>query len=286
MKVKITLRQILIHLVKIMGTALVFSFGLVASRIVLAALGVSAPRLPQQADESTAVWYLLSGSLLLSAGFYPLIRLTAAAMWERFAYLFIFMFASFAVGVTLESSIYSDVAAYHLMLVVLFFPVLIYTLTTVLLTRNDQSQQFRPHGIADYFRSRPAGFWLWRMLLAVLAFPVVYFLFGIAVSPLVMPYYETTVEGLRLPEPATIVGVQFFRSVVFLLVTLPLLIYWAGSKRQLIAALGSAHFVMVFGYDIVLAIQMPQELLLIHGVEILLDSFVYAWIFVKILWNR
>ena len=47
-------------------------------------------------------------------------------------------------------------------------------------------------------------------------------------------------------------------------------------------ALGLAHFVMVFAYDIVLAIEMPVELVLIHGIEILFDSFVYSWIFVML----
>ncbi|MFP4471257.1 MAG: hypothetical protein ACLFPE_11260 [Bacteroidales bacterium] len=279
-------RNVLLNIGKIILTSIVFAFGLVASRMVLESFGISAPRLPAQADESTAAWYLPVGSLLVSAGFYPLVRTTAAGVWERFAYLFFFIFTGFAVGVTIESSIYSSVAGYPLMIVVLFAPVFLYTITAVLLTHRDRVQRHRPFGIKNYFRNKTRAYWLWRMLLAILAFPVVYFLFGLIVSPIVTPYYQTLVDGFRLPEPGIIIAVQFFRSTIFLLVTLPVLIYWAGSKGQLIAALGFAHFVMVFGYDIVLAIQMPAEIAGIHGMKILLDSFVYAWVFVGLLWNR
>jgi hypothetical protein len=40
---------------------------------------------------------------------------------------------------------------------------------------------------------------------------------------------------------------------------------------------------MVFAYDIVLAIEMPVELVIIHGIEILGDSLVYSWIFVRLI---
>ena len=39
---------------------------------------------------------------------------------------------------------------------------------------------------------------------------------------------------------------------------------------------------MVFAYDIYLAIAMPMQLVLVHGLEILADSFVYSWILVRL----
>jgi hypothetical protein len=41
---------------------------------------------------------------------------------------------------------------------------------------------------------------------------------------------------------------------------------------------------MVFAYDIYLAIVMPVELVIIHGVEIAADSFIYSWILIKVLY--
>ncbi len=281
-----SITRIIVHPAKIILLAITFAFGLVASRIVLATFGVIVPRFPQQAGESEAIYYLLGGSLLLAVGFYPLFRLVQAGMWARLVYLFFFIFVAFAVGVTIESSIYSDTVGYGTMTWVLLFPVALFSVVGVLLTQNPVNRQPAAISVFKYFGEQTGIFWSWRLLLAVLAFPVVYFLFGIAVSPVVTPYYETLVAGLHLPDPVTIVGVQFFRSILFMLVTLPLLVNWAGTKTQLIAALGTAHFVMVFGYDIVLAIKMPWQLVLIHGLEILLDSFVYAWIFVGLLWRK
>ena len=80
-----------------------------------------------------------------------------------------------------------------------------------------------------------------------------------------------------------ILGVQLLRSALFLLVTLPVMISWTGTKTQLILALGAAHWATVFGYDVVLAYQLPPGLVLTHAVEILLDSLVYSWVFVKLL---
>ena len=53
---------------------LVFATGLIASRLFVYKLGLRIPRLPQQADESTAVYYLLAGSLLLAWGFFILVK--------------------------------------------------------------------------------------------------------------------------------------------------------------------------------------------------------------------
>ncbi len=122
--------------------------------------------------------------------------------------------------------------------------------------------------------------------MAIISFPLIYFFFGILVSPIVTTYYDELVKGLFLPKPETIIIIQLIRSTLFLLITIPIIINWTSSKTQLILALSFAHFVMVFAYDFYLAIVMPIELVLIHGVEILLDSFVYSWVLIKILNNR
>jgi len=68
--------------------AFIFAFGLIVSRLVLHPIGLTPPRLPQQADESTAVYYLLSGSVLLSLGLLPLTRKIGGAFFTRFLIIF------------------------------------------------------------------------------------------------------------------------------------------------------------------------------------------------------
>ena len=67
------------------------------------------------------------------------------------------------------------------------------------------------------------------------------------------------------------------------MITIPVVLTWAGSGRHLVLSLGSALFVFVFGYDLVLAVELPSKLLIVHGIEILLDSFVYSWVLITCL---
>jgi len=134
-----------------------------------------------------------------------------------------------------------------------------------------------------FFKTHTTRQWIWRLSLAVVSFPIIYFIFGIMASPFVMDYYQQSDLGLAIPGVGVIIGVQVFRSILFLLATIPILITWTSNKKQLVLFLGLAHFVFVFSYDFILAIQLPLSLELIHGVEILLDSMIYAWVIVKLL---
>ena len=268
---------------KIILLTLVFSIGLIASRIILYRLGLTIPRMPNQAPESVAGYYLFSGSFLISLGLFPLIQSLTGSSTVRLAIIWLFFFTCFGGGVTIESAIYSSMPAYHLMILTLFLPVLLFSLTAALVPVSWPVLSRQLAGISRYFRSRSATEWMWRSLLAVLSFPLVYFIFGLIVSPLVTEYYKETVPGLALPGPGTILMVQLIRSILFLVVTLPVITHWGRSWKHCVLSLGLAHFVMVFAYDIVLALQMPVELIIIHGIELLFDSFIYAWIFVKLM---
>jgi len=267
---------------KIPVGAVIFAAGMVAGRLLVYLSGHSLPRMPQQADESTAVWYLLGGSLLLAAAVLPLARSLVARFAVRWLLLSLFSFVCFGLSTTLESAIYSDVEGYRRMIFVFVTPTLLLALFAAGVSGIRGSIGFGARA-GRFFRSRPVSAWLRRGLLALIAFPAAYLIFGMIAAPFVTGYYEQPGFGLALPGIGTIIGMQFFRSLLFLLVTVPLLIVWTGRKRTLIASLAWAHFVFVYAYDIVLAFQMPPILLVVHGVEIALDSIVYAWVFVAAL---
>ncbi len=271
---------------RIILSGVVFAIGLIISRLLFYALDVVLPRMPQQANESVAAWYLFGGSLLLSAGLFALIRGITGAWMERLLSLCLFFFTGFGISTTVESAIYSDVEGYMWMIPVLLLPVLLFSVISVWLIKPPSTTKTLAEKAKIFFRFRSAQQWVKRLLLAAISFPVIYFVFGIVVSPFVTGYYSESGYGLVIPPVGLIIGVQFFRSLLFLLVTLPVMISWEGSKNHLIAGLGLAHFVMVFVYDIVLAYQLPIELVLIHGVEILFDSMVYSWVIVRLLYTN
>ncbi len=267
---------------KIIILTLSFMVGLIGSRLLFYQLGIATPRLSTQAPESVAVYYLLTGSLILTLGLFPLIQKIGGNFMSRFLIVFLFLFACFGIGVSVENSFYTTDGNLWIILIILI-PSLIFALVATLLTKTQSGFEVFSEKLKEYFKTQTTKQWSIRVFLAIISFPIIYFLFGILASPFVMDYYQQSNLNLTVPAVGVIMGVQVFRSILFLLVTLPILITWMGNKMQLILFLGLAHFVLVFSYDFVLAIQLPLTLELIHGVEILLDSMVYAWVMVKLL---
>ena len=122
--------------------------------------------------------------------------------------------------------------------------------------------------------------WIPRVAAAWLAWPVIYFFFGMCVSPIVVPYYNAGIAGLRIPALSTILVVQLVRSVIFLAASLPFIALWKGSRRGLWLALGLAHAFTVGLYGLVGATFLPMVLRVTHSVEIAGDSFAYAGLLV------
>jgi len=279
-------KSILYYVWRIAACSFIFAFGLIASRLILHPLGLTPPRLPQQADESIAVYYLLSGSILLSLSLLPFAQKISGAFFTRFLSMFFFFFACFGISVSLESSIYSSIEGFDLMILILLLPIVLFSFTCISLTKSQPTSESFSQKSLRFFKSNTRSEWAWKILLAFLSFPVIYLLFGIIASPLVADYYRESSYGLAIPDIGTIMSVQLVRSLLFLMVTLPIMITWFGNRVQLVVMLGIAHFMFVFSYDIVLAYQLPIKLVLTHAIEILLDSMVYAWVMVKLLYSE
>lgn len=271
---------------KILLLSIVLASGLVVSRILLLKLNVFIPRLPQQADENTAIYYLLIGSMLLASGWYYLFKGIGGSKKERILISSLFLLIGFSIGVTIESAIYSDVGSYHMSIFLLLLPMILYAIIITIITDTKKLLQPFDKRLMSYFKTWSKKSWLKKILLAIISFPIIYFIFGIIASPFVTNYYSKLVGGLQLPNAGTIIGIQLIRSILFLAITIPVIINWTSTKTQLIISLSMAHFVMVFAYDIYLAIDMPFELVMIHGIEILADSFVYSLILINILWQK
>jgi len=271
---------------KILLLTIVLTSGLVVSRILLLKLNVFIPRFPQQADENTAIYYLLIGGLLLASGWYYLFKDTGGSNMERILISSVFILFGFSLGVTIESAIYSDIESYHMSTILLLLPMILYAIIITIITDAKRLPQPFYKRLISYFKTWSKKIWLKKILLAIISFPIIYFIFGIIASPFVTNYYSKLVGGLQLPDPGTIIGIQLIRSILFLAITIPIIINWTSTKTKLIISLGIAHFVMVFAYDIYLAIVMPFELVFIHGIEIAADSFIYSWVLIRLLYHK
>lgn len=278
------LMKILKDIGKILLLSIVLASGLVVSRILLLKLNVFIPRFPEQANENTAIYYLLIGSMLLASGWYYLLKGIGGSKIERILISSVFILIGFSIGVTIESAIYSDVESYHMSIILLLLPMILYAIIITIITDTKKLLQPFDKRLISYFKTWSKKSWLKKIVLAIISFPIIYFIFGVIASPFVTNYYSKLVGGLQLPDPGLIIGIQLIRSMLFLVITIPLIVNWTSTKTKLIISLSIAHFVMVFAYDIYLAIVMPVELVIIHGVEIAADSFIYSWILIKILY--
>jgi hypothetical protein len=79
-----------------------------------------------------------------------------------------------------------------------------------------------------------------------------------------------------LPGTGIIILTQLLRSSLFFLAALPILIVWSGSRRQLTVLLGFAFFVLVGLFGMIQTYWLGPVLVVVHSVEILVDSVVYA----------
>ena len=277
------LRESTNHAWRIVVGGFVFAIGLVVSRLALQFVGVSPPRMPAQAGEAIAGYYLLAGSIALAAGMVMSSQGIRGTVPIRWLVLSTFVFIGFGVSSTVETAIYSSIDGVLWMVPALFLPCLLLAGINAALLKSPLTEALPTRAVGEALRRRTWVQWSLRGLGATAAFPVIYFVFGMIVSPVVSQYYEQGVSGLALPEPAVIVTTQFLRGALQLLAVLPVIVFWNGSKRKLVVAIALAFFVFVAAYDIVLAYRVPIVLAVIHGIEVLVTSLIYSWVLVILL---
>lgn len=263
-----------------------FAASLVFSRIAFQLASVSPPRMLTQAPEHVAGYYLLAGSIAVAAGMLFTVLGIKGALPIRWLALTIFLFIGFGVSTTIESSIFSTTEGVLWMIPILFLPCASLAGVAVVLINPPEAQQLIESPTGNVLRRWTLGQWAWRSTAAILAFPLVYFTFGIIVSPIVSAYYEQGVAGLALPTPSLIAATQLLRGLLHFMAVLPILYLWNASEKRLVFALTLAFFVFVMAYDFVLAYQVPVELVVVHSFEVLIDSLIYAWLLVTFLTGK
>jgi hypothetical protein len=220
------------------------------------------------------VAFLVAGAALV-LGLYPLARGLAASRAALAAVIGFFLFLAFGINSIIETVALTNAFDGAVLGITLMYAVQVLAVAAAL-------------GICFGQPGRPAGFpgrswltWTGRGLIAWLAWPVIYFFFGLCVAPIVIPYYLGGVlHGIHIPPVSTLFAVQLLRSMIFLASSLPLIALWKGSRRSLWLALGLAHAVAVGIYVMVSWTAAPGVLRITHSAEITCDSFAYAGLLV------
>ena len=223
--------------------------------------------------------HIVPASVILGIGLLPLAANLTGSWLKRCLAVAVLIYVALGLNTLLEMKIFTGMLDGNPWLASLG-SILPAILAAVPLTVGSVAQGTQTAGLGSFGVTG----WTWRVLLALIAFPVIYFFFGTCVGPIVVPYYRSatmvgqygSILGLHVPAMSVILRTLFLRSATFLAGSLPAIALWARSRKRLFFALGLAHAVTVGIFGLVVASFFPMAMRLAHGVEITCDSFAYA----------
>ena len=193
--------------------------------------------------------------------------------------LFAFTYTAYCINNQIEGAVFTTESGFESNLVFFLLPCALVTVAAVLLFDAPDEDPV----LTTVFSDRPVSSWWWRFGIAWVAFPFIYYFFGAFAYPLVKDAYQSGDFALEVPSQSLILGAVFTRSLLFLLATIPILMYWSKSRRSLVFSLGAALAAMVGLVAMIEAIWLPTTVRIVHGVEIVIDSLVHAWVLVALL---
>jgi len=269
---------------KVVAGAVVYFVGFMLGSMVAGVMGMEAPPLPAGTDAQTLGMYQLVVSLIFALTLAVLARRLAGSFLTRWLTLALFSWVAYGLNTYLEAAIFTAYgAASAYTLVMQAFAALLCGAVITWAFPPAEGERSATAFIRAFLRSYSAGQWVWRLLAAWVAFPLIYLIFGWLVQPFIIEFYRQQMAGLTLPGWGQILPTQALRSLLFLATCLPVIALWRGSRRRLFILLGGALFVFVGGLYMLQAYWYPASMRIAHSLEILADSFVYAGVLIAFL---
>jgi len=136
--------------------------------------------------------------------------------------------------------------------------------------------------LSDFFKKRRPGSWLWRIVAASLAYLPIYFLFGMMISPFIIPYYSSS-TALKIPSFTVILPLEFIRGFIYTVVLVPIISSVKISRRTLFVILASFLYIPGAFLNLIVPGSLPTGILPFHLLEILGDSIVYGYVLARLL---
>lgn len=281
------LKSWLNYLWKLPMCGIAFFVGLILGSIVAIWMGLLSPGLPDGTDQMTLMRYAWLGSLVLALTLVSVSWGLSGGFVARWLILSFLTWIAFGVNTYLEAVIFTTLSAATPFTVVMYlFASLFCGAVVAWLFPPETAGTGFLASVKAFFARRGTGAWIWRLLAAFLAFPLIYLAFGRIVAPFVVDYYRQGTSQLTLPGWDQILPVLSLRSLLFLVACLPVFITWQESNRRLFVTLGLALFMMVGGLNMLQAYWFPPVLRVAHSLEIFADEVVYAGVLVVLLAKR
>ncbi len=134
----------------------------------------------------------------------------------------------------------------------------------------------------DMISRRSRRDWIIRIIVASPIFFLIYFAFGMAVSPFVYQYYQDPSLGLTIPPFTVMIPIELVRGLIFTLALIPLIIAVGTGKPYVFIATSMMLFIPGSLVPLLEA-PLPIQIIPFHLVELLADSLVFGlaltWLF-------
>ena len=159
------------------------------------------------------------------------------------------------------------------------FSALLESTCAILLLRPEGSRDITA-ALKSHISSRTGSYWVKRIIAASAVYFLIYFIFGLMVSPFVMPYYSQPSSGLVIPSITLMIPLELLRGFIYDVV---LLVVFAGIKteQRLNFAVASALLYIPGAFLPLISSMMSLSFISAvapyHMVEILADSVVYGY---------
>ena len=209
---------------------------------------------------------------------------------KRGAFLIIFAFHCFIVSFLpdLEGEIYlPDYPLFSAMISGFILALAVVSLIFYLWKQEDHPEAKTGQQVRSYFSSRSILSWAWRFFLVWILFYVVTMIIGIVAMPFNSKYLDDPLNtlGMVVPGMGTLFAITQFRSLVYILVTLPFIIFWNSSKKNLFLYLA---LILIIQYPLLgdgLAYFWPGMYRLTDGIVLALQVCIMSWLYVTLLWK-
>lgn len=236
--------------------------------------------------------YLLGWFLIYAAMAFVLARMKRNLyVGKRGAFLIVFAFHYIIVSLlpTLEGKVYLPDFQFVQTLISEF----VQALAVVGLIFYLWKQEANPEAsvgqlVRSHFASRSVMGWAWRFFVVWLLFYVVTMVLGIVALPFNQPYLDDAANalGMVVPSMGTLFAITQFRSLVYILVTLPFVTLWKASRRALFLHLA---LINVIQYPLLgdgLAYWWPVPYRLVDGIVLALQITTMSWLYVTMLGKK
>lgn len=164
-------------------------------------------------------------------------------------------------------------------LVMLFFSGVQAGLASILLEKGETRLR---ENLVEYIAGTDAFGWFRRIMIGTLSYFLVYFFFGMLVSPFVIPYYSDPSLGLVVPPFTVIIPVEILRGFLYVATLLPIMASLGADRRTNAVAFAGMLFIAGAFIPLLGDQGLPPQIIPYHLAEIFADSVVYGYVLARV----